>query len=120
MKVYVVTTGVVFGLPVVGHVWRAVENDLIFDNDIGDARELNAVRHVFKRLLKSAKLPATIRLYDARHSCASALIAAGINSKVVSERLGHSSVKIALDTDTNFSQGLQKQPSEEIDRSLLG
>jgi integrase len=101
-----------------GSTWR--NKDLIFCNETGDARELNAVRHSFKRLLKAAKLPATIRLYDARHSCASALIAAGINSKVVSERLGHSSVKITLDTYTHVSQGLQKQASEEIDKALLG
>jgi len=101
-----------------GSNWR--NNDLIFCNEIGDAREINAVRHVFKGLLKTAKLPATIRLYDARHSCATALIAAGINSKVVSERLGHASVKITLDTYTHVSQGLQKQASEEIDKALLG
>jgi integrase len=59
-----------------------------------------------------AKLPAMIQLYDARHYCASALIAAGINSKVVSEQLGHSSVKITLDTDPHVSQGLQKQAKE--------
>jgi hypothetical protein len=38
MKAYVVITGVVFGLPVVGHVWRGIENDLIFGNEIDDAR----------------------------------------------------------------------------------
>jgi integrase len=65
-------------------------------------------------------LPATIRLYDARHSCATTLIAAGINSKVVSERLGHSSVKVTLDTYTHVSQGLQQEASEEIDKALLG
>jgi hypothetical protein len=32
MKACVVTTGAVIGLPVVGHVWRAIENDLIFGN----------------------------------------------------------------------------------------
>ena len=78
------------------------------------------MRHVFKRTLKAAKLPTAIRLYDARHSCATALIAAGINSKVVSERLGHSNVTITLQTYTHVSQELQKQASEEIDKAVSG
>jgi hypothetical protein len=32
MKAYAVTIGAVFGLLVVGHVWRAIENGLIFGN----------------------------------------------------------------------------------------
>src|SRR5262249_53777930 len=100
-----------------GSTWRL--NDLIFCNEIGEAREINNVRHVFKVMLKAAKLPETIRLYDARHSCATTLIAAGINSKVVSERLGHSNVVITLDTYTHVSQGLQKQASDEIDKAFL-
>jgi integrase len=101
-----------------GSAWR--DNGLVFCDEAGCAREINAVRHVFKRLLKAAKLPKTIRLYDARHSCATALIAAGINSKAVSERLGHSNVTITLQTYTHVSQGLQKQASDEIDKALSG
>ena len=48
--------------------------------------------------LKDAELDQSMRLYDLRHSCATLLLDAGINAKVVSERLGHSSVAFTLDT----------------------
>jgi integrase len=35
---------------------------------------------------------ARLRVYDLRHSCATLLLAAGENPKVVSERLGHASI----------------------------
>jgi integrase len=38
------------------------------------------------------------RLYDLRHSCATLLLAANEHPKVVSERLGHASVSLTLDT----------------------
>ena len=46
-------------------------------------------RH-FKPLLVKAELPTTICLYDLRHMMATLLLVAGVNPKIVSERLGHS------------------------------
>jgi integrase len=39
-----------------------------------------------------------IRLHDLRHTCATLLLMAGVHIKAVSERLGHSSVTITLET----------------------
>jgi integrase len=49
----------------------------------------------FKTLVKTAKLPET-HLHTLRHSCASLLLADGVNAKVIQEMLGHSSVQITL------------------------
>jgi len=54
-------------------------------------------RRHFKPLLKKANLP-NIRLYDLRHTNATLLLSAGENPKVVSERLGHASIVLMLDT----------------------
>jgi integrase len=40
----------------------------------------------------------SIRLHDLRHSYATAALAAGIPAKVVSERLGHATIAITMDT----------------------
>ena len=45
----------------------------------------------FKSLIKRNKMP-NIRLHDLRHSCASMLIAQGVDIKVIQEWLGHSSI----------------------------
>ncbi len=55
-----------------------------------------------------------IRLQDVRHTHASLLLAAGINPKVVSERLGHSSVAFTLDTYAHVMPGMQPEAAERF------
>jgi hypothetical protein len=49
-----------------------------------------------------------IRLHDLRHGWASLALAAGVNPKVVSERLGHATVAFPLDTYSHVAPGLQE------------
>lgn len=39
-----------------------------------------------------------MRVHDLRHTGATLLLASGVHVKVVSEMLGHSSIKVTLDT----------------------
>ena len=50
-----------------------------------------AASHKFSEFLKRNSLP-HIRLNDLRHSCASLLIAQGVDIKIIQEWLGHSSI----------------------------
>ena len=50
-----------------------------------------------------------IRLHDLRHTHATHLLMAGVNVKVVSERLGHSSVSLTLDTYGHVMSGQQAE-----------
>jgi integrase len=50
-----------------------------------------------------------IRLHDLRHTHATLLLRAGVNPKVVSERLGHSSVAFTLDTYAHVVPGMQPE-----------
>jgi integrase len=63
--------------------------------------------------LAAAKLP-KIRLHDLRHTHASLALAAGINPKVVSERLGHATVSITLDTYSHAIPALQEEAATVI------
>ena len=76
------------------------------------------VRH-FKPILKKAGLSESLRLYDLRHSCATLLLEAGENPKVVSEGLGHSSVVMTLDTYTHVLPSMQKSASEKLEKMLI-
>jgi len=78
----------------------------------------NLERRHFKPLLVAAELP-DIRLYDLRHSCATLLLMAGEHPKVVSERLGHSSIVITLDTYSAVLPTMQEQATEKL-AALLG
>src|SRR6266496_6382294 len=65
-------------------------------------------RYHFKPTLTRAELPATMRVYDLRHSSATLLLAAGENVKVISERLGHASVTLTLDVYSHVLPGQQE------------
>jgi integrase len=55
-----------------------------------------------------------IRLHDLRHTWASLALAAGVNPKVVSERLGHATVAFTLDTYSHVMPGLQEDAAERV------
>lgn len=63
-------------------------------------------------------LPA-IRLYDLRHTHATLLLKAGVHPKVVSERLGHSTVAITLDTYSHVLPDMQDEAAAKL-QVLLG
>lgn len=72
------------------------DRDLVFCAPDGSPVNPDMVSRTFHRLVKSSGLP-PIRLHDLRHSHATHLLAAGVNPRIVSERLGHATVAFTLD-----------------------
>jgi len=92
--------------------------DLVFCNRVGNPIEKgNLLRRSFAPLLERAGLP-HIRFHDLRHACASLLLAAGTNPKVVQERLGHASISTTMDTYSHVLPSLQADAAEKMDRLL--
>lgn len=75
--------------------WPAPESVL---SNVTSGGPLNAVvlRDAFRRCLRAAGLPETIRVHDLRHSCATFLLAQGVHIKTVSAILGHSDIQTTL------------------------
>jgi integrase len=98
----------------------AYENhDLVFATGKGTPlyyRHLS--RRYFAPTLKRAGLQG-LRLYDLRHSCATLLLSAGENPKVVSERLGHSSIVLTLDIYSHVLPDMQREATEKLERMLF-
>ncbi|MBA2557082.1 MAG: tyrosine-type recombinase/integrase [Chloroflexi bacterium] len=92
-----------------GSAWQ--DNGLVFPRGDGSWWNPPAISLAFRRAVKRAGVPA-IRLQDVRHTHASLLLAAGVNPKVVSERLGHSSVAFTLDTYAHVMPGMQAEAVE--------
>ena len=67
----------------------------------------------------AAGLP-RIRLHDVRHSYATAALAAGVPPKVISQRLGHATIAITMDTYSHVIPGLDEQAAETVARLILG
>ena len=73
----------------------------------------------FKKFVEENGLP-VIRFHDLRHSHATELLKAGVNPKIVSERLGHSSIRITLDTYSHVVPTLQKDAAEIAANGIFG
>jgi integrase len=101
-----------------GSAWK--NNNLAFASETGTPLSLrNLQRRHFKPILERAKLE-NIRTYDLRHSCATLLLAAGENPKVVSERLGHASIVLTLDTYSHVLPTMQQAASDKLEKILKG
>ena len=59
-----------------------------------------------------------MRLHDLRHSCATLLLAQGVNPRVVMETLGHSQVSLTLNTYSHVLPALQRDAAARMDAAL--
>lgn len=99
-----------------GKAWQAL--DLVFCAEYGSPhRDGNLARRHLKPILKAAELP-DIGLYGLRHTCATMLLAAGVNPKVVSERLGHTSVRMTLDKYSHVIPAMQEAATSALELLL--
>lgn len=93
--------------------------DLVFPSEAGTPTLYgNLDRRHFKKIISSAGLK-KIRLYDLRHTMATLLLSSGINPKIVSERLGHSSIALTLDTYSHVLPTMQRDATEEIKKLMF-
>ena len=76
--------------------------------------------HALVESQKLAELQTTFCLYDLRHTCATLLLLEGVPAKVVSERLGHASVMLTLDTYSHVLPTMQKDATERLGTLLFG
>jgi integrase/ribosomal protein L37E len=86
---------------------------LIFTRGDGEALHPEVVSRFFRQAVKKAALP-TIRLHDLRHTHATLALRAGIHPKVVSERLGHATVSVTLDTYSHAIPAMQEEAAVRI------
>ncbi len=94
--------------------------DLVFASEIGTPLlHGNLLRRHFKPIRDKANLP-KIRLYDLRHTTATLLLSAGENPKVVSERLGHASIVLTLDTYSHVLPSMQKDATNKMEKLMSG
>lgn len=73
----------------------------------------------FEQHNAAAGLP-RIRLHDLRHTHATIMLSANVHPKVVSERLGHSSVSITLDTYSHAIPAMQEEAATRAAEVVFG
>lgn len=93
------------------------DHGLLFCREDGTPYSPDHVSKRFQRLAAEADLP-PIRLHEARHTAATLALEAGIDRKIVSTRLGHSTVRITEDLYTHVRQAVEDQAAETVLRVL--
>jgi integrase len=88
--------------------------------DRGDGHPINptSVSSAWRRFIRDHDFP-PIRFHDLRHSHATALLLQGIHPKIVSERLGHASIGITLDTYSHVLPSMQTDAVTAFDALFL-
>lgn len=96
-----------------------VDNGLVFAREDGTPHHPDRFSHEFDSLVKRSKLP-RIRLHDLRHTYATLLLQQGINVKVVSERLGHSSAAFTMDVYQHVLPSMQQEAANAGAAAVFG
>ena len=98
---------------------RGFQNlNFVIRQEDGSPLHPDSMTRKWSRFLKEHDLP-HIRLHDLRHSNATALILAGVNPRVVQQRLGHSDVNITLNTYTHVLPEMDIDAAAKLDAIMM-
>ena len=93
------------------------DHGLVLAREDGVPWSPNKLSAAFGKVVRSQNIP-QVRFHDLRHSHATQLLKQGIHPKIVSERLGHSSISITLDLYSHVLPGMQRDAALGFDRAL--
>lgn len=97
---------------------RWEDSGYVFTTTKGTPIDPRNLTRQFAAACKRAKLPPA-RFHDLRHTCASLLLAQGVQPRVVMETLGHSGISITMDLYTHVMPSQQREAADRM-QSLLG
>ena len=97
---------------------HSARSDLVFCRRDGSPLPPTGISKRFVSLALRAGLP-RIRLHDLRHTHATLALQAGVHPKVVSERLGHSTVALTLDVYSHAIKSLQEEAAARVARLVF-
>lgn len=95
------------------------DNGLVVCTKLGTKILPKNLTRAFEKVMNKAELP-HIRFHDLRHTHATIMLKQGVHPKIVSERLGHSSVQVTLDTYSHILPGLQDAAAAQFGDEIFG
>jgi integrase len=100
-----------------GGDWK--NTGMVFTTFVGGPMTPNNLLRDLTRLAKKAGVP-RIRVHDLRHTAATLMLKSGTPVKVVSETLGHASVRVTLDLYAHVLDEQRAEVAERMDDLLWG
>jgi len=89
------------------------DGDLVFSRENGSPLDPDSVTGAFERHVRRLGLP-RLTLHGLRHTHATLGLSAGVHVKVMSERLGHSTVAMTLDVYSHVIPAMQADAADRI------
>jgi integrase len=96
---------------------RINDDTFVCSREDGAMIQPQSITHAWERFVVTAGLP-RIRFHDLRHSHATHMLASGVHPKIASERLGHATVGLTLDTYSHVIPGMQENAVARIDAAF--
>lgn len=91
--------------------------NLIFTDKYGDRLHINTVRRHFKEICEKLGRE-DVRFHDLRHTYAVLSLKAGVDTKTISEALGHHSVAFTLDQYAYVTENMRKESALKLEKYL--
>lgn len=95
------------------------DNDLVICTKVGTPVNPRNLLRTFYDLMKKADVP-KIRFHDLRHTVATLMLSRNINPKIVKEILGHSDIRVTLDTYSHVLPSVHKETAQQYGNMLFG
>jgi integrase len=92
------------------------DNNLVICTVNGTSVYVDNLTRAFRNTYKKMKLEKDITLHSLRHTHATLLLQQNVHMKVVSERLGHASIKMTMDTYSHLLPSIQETAAEKFEQ----
>ncbi len=99
-------------------VW--VDPDLVFTTEVGTPLDPRNVTRLWQDMVGRLDLGRRVRFHDLRHTCASLLLAQGVEPRVVMETLGHSVIGTTLNIYGHVLPVVQRAAAAQMHDALTG
>lgn len=93
--------------------------DLVVCTKVGTPVNPSNLRRSFYRGIDKCGMK-RIRFHDLRHTHATICLQSNMHPKIVAERLGHSDVRVTLNTYSHILPSMQQQAANEISQAIFG
>lgn len=94
-------------------------NGLVFTTTTGRPTDPRSLNRMLTALCRNAKVR-RVRVHDLRHTCASLLLAQGVDARTIMETLGHSTITMTLDTYAHVMETTLTAAADQMNDALGG
>jgi integrase len=104
---------------IAGEAWDS-SFDLVIYDGTGLPEHPDRFSRQFQRYVGETKLPALRGPHNLRHTWATLALNAGVHPKVVSDRLGHATIAVTIDTYSRVAPSLDAAAADTVAANISG